>query len=60
MKSDIEKPTPPEDPVARLARIRGEYEKVRSQICNCPWNPDGHANDCPVNVLDRVIVYNLK
>jgi len=41
----------------RLEKIEEEYRKVRSQICNCSWNPDSHADDCQVEILDKAILY---
>lgn len=55
--SHVNEVLPPSVAADRLNRITEEYRKVRSQICNCPWNPDRHADDCPVNILDLAILY---
>jgi hypothetical protein len=30
-----------------LGHLIDAIQKVRPNACNCSWNPDGHAEDCP-------------
>lgn len=41
--------------VDRHEAIKTAYEQVRRDICKCSWNPDRHADDCPVAILERAI-----
>ncbi|KXS55027.1 MAG: hypothetical protein AWU57_623 [Marinobacter sp. T13-3] len=40
--------------------LRQAIMQVRPLICNCSWNPDDHAADCPVKILDTALFAALE
>lgn len=39
----------------KIEEIRAALRQVSDEICNCSWNPDSHADTCPVGILERAI-----
>ena len=46
---------PPIDYKLWIGNIKAAFESVKADVCRCQWNPDQHAIDCPVRILESAI-----